>query len=45
MLKKVAYVAALISGALMSGGCLGYGMALDNVPRVIVAWLNEDLFS
>ena len=48
MLKKVAYVAALMGGALMGWGCGWgsgwYGMALDNVPRVVTALLNEELF-
>jgi hypothetical protein len=44
MLKKVAYVAALISGSLLASGCGWYGLALDNVPRVITAILNEELF-
>ena len=44
MLKKVAYVAALISGTLLSGGgCGWYNLALDNIPRVIHAILNEEL--
>jgi len=44
MLKKVAYVAALLSGCLLTWGCGWYGLALDNVPRVITALLNEELF-
>lgn len=44
MLKKVAYLAALVSGSLMAGACGWYGLALDNVPRVITAILNEELF-
>jgi hypothetical protein len=48
MLKKVAYFVALVSGSLLGWGCGWggdwYGMALDNVPRVITAILNEDLF-
>ncbi len=44
MLKKVAYLAALVSGSLMAGACGWYGLALDNIPRVITALLNEELF-
>jgi hypothetical protein len=42
MLKKVAYVAALISGSLLAGGCGWYNLALDNIPRVVGAILNEE---
>lgn len=49
MLKRVkvwAYVAAAFCGMLLAGGgCGWYGLALDNVPRVIFAILNEDIFS
>ena len=42
MLKKVAYLAALISGSLLAGGCGWYNLALDNIPRVIHSILNEE---
>jgi len=42
MLKKVAYLAALVSGCLMHWGCDWYNLALDNIPRVIHAVVNED---
>jgi hypothetical protein len=44
MLKKVAYVAALLSGSLLAWGCDWYGLAIDNIPRVVTALLNEELF-
>jgi hypothetical protein len=47
MLKRVkvlAYMAAVFAGSLLAGGCGWYGLALDNVPRVISAILNEELF-
>ena len=42
-LKVWTYLAVLLGGSLLGGGC-GYGLDLDNVTRVIVAILNEDLF-
>jgi hypothetical protein len=47
MLKRVkllAYAAAVLGGSLLASGCIGYGLALDNIPRVITAILNEDIF-
>jgi hypothetical protein len=44
-MKMVAYMAALFGGSLLAWGCGWYGLALDNIPRVITAILNEDLFS
>ena len=47
MLKRVkvlAYVAAVTCGSLLAWGCGWYGLALDNIPRVITAILNEEFF-
>ncbi|HSW44038.1 MAG TPA: hypothetical protein VLM89_00530 [Phycisphaerae bacterium] len=43
--KLVAYAAALFCGSLLASGCGWYGLALDNIPRVIIGILNEELFS
>ena len=43
-LKMWTYLAALFGGSLLGGGC-GYGLDIDSLPRVIIAILNEDIFS
>lgn len=46
MLKRVkvwSYLAAMLGASVLLGGC-GYDLALDSLPRVIFAILNEDLF-
>jgi len=42
-LKMWTYLAALFGGSLLGGGC-GYDLAIDSLPRVIVAILSEDIF-
>jgi len=47
MLKRAkvwTYLAALLGGSLLASGCGWYGLALDSIPRVIIAILNEDIF-
>lgn len=45
MLKRVKVLAYLAGGSLLGilGGC-GYDLALDAIPRVVIAVLNEDIF-
>ena len=42
-LKMWTYLAALFGGSLLGSGC-SYGLGLDNITRIVVAWLNEDIF-
>jgi len=46
-LKVWMYLAVLLGGCLLSGGCgIGNGwLGLDNIPRIILSILHEDIFS